>query len=162
MTTPAMPRRILVMHAAPEALAPRTRLLFQKLGYSIVDPDELAANLPFGVKRLVEIARALARHPAVLLLDEPAAGLSQEEILSLATLIARIRAAGTAVLLVGHHMDLMMTVSDEITVLNHGRRIAQGPPSSVQRDPTVIEALCAALAEPAPAQPESRVPTSRV
>ena len=115
------------------------RSLLDFVGYQ-ADPAETAANLPFGVKRLVEIARALARRPSVLLLDEPAAGLSQEEINALADLIARIRAAGTAVLLVGHHMDLVMRVSDEITVLNYGRRIAHGPPASVQRDPTVIEA----------------------
>jgi ABC-type branched-subunit amino acid transport system ATPase component/ABC-type branched-subunit amino acid transport system permease subunit len=104
------------------------------------DPDEIAANLPFGVKRIVEIARALARNPVALLLDEPAAGLSQEEIARLATLIAKIRDGGTGILLVGHHMDLVMGVSDVVTVLNYGRRIAHGPPSVVQRDPAVVEA----------------------
>jgi branched-chain amino acid transport system permease protein len=79
-----------------------------------------------GHKRLVEIARALAGRPAVLLLDEPAAGLAQTEIDALTDLIRRIRAAGTAVLLVGHHMDLVMDVSDRITVLNYGRKIAEG------------------------------------
>jgi ABC-type branched-subunit amino acid transport system ATPase component/ABC-type branched-subunit amino acid transport system permease subunit len=113
--------------------------LLDFVGYS-GDPDEIAANLPFGVKRLVEIARALARTPTALLLDEPAAGLSSEEIARLADLIARIRARGTAVLLVGHHMDLVMSASDTVTVLNYGRKIAEGPPSEVQRDPSVIEA----------------------
>jgi ABC-type branched-subunit amino acid transport system ATPase component/ABC-type branched-subunit amino acid transport system permease subunit len=103
------------------------------------DPDELAKNLSFGRKRLVEIARALARRPGVLLLDEPAAGLSQEEIDGLADLIARIRASGAAVLLVGHHMDLVMGVSDDVTVLNYGRTIAHGPPATVQGDPAVLE-----------------------
>jgi branched-chain amino acid transport system ATP-binding protein/branched-chain amino acid transport system permease protein len=103
------------------------------------DPDETARNLPFGVKRLVEIARALARRPGVLLLDEPAAGLSREEIGTLADLIGRIRAGGVAVLLVGHHMDLVMGVSDEVTVLSHGRTIAHGAPADVQRDPAVLE-----------------------
>jgi ABC-type branched-subunit amino acid transport system ATPase component len=120
-------------------LRDEARALLEFVGYT-ADPDETAANLPFGVKRLVEIARALARRPSVLLLDEPAAGLSHEEINALAELIVRIRAAGAAVLLVGHHMDLVMRVSDEITVLNYGRRIAHGPPSAVQRDPIVIEA----------------------
>src|SRR5262245_23273818 len=104
------------------------------------DPDELARNLPFGVKRLVEIARAIARRPAVLLLDEPAAGLAQSEIIRLAELIARIRNVGIAVLLVGHHVDLVMGISDRVTVLNYGRRIAVGTPAEVQRDPAVIEA----------------------
>jgi ABC-type branched-subunit amino acid transport system ATPase component len=113
--------------------------LLDFVGYT-GDPDEIATNLPFGVKRLVEIARALARMPTALLLDEPAAGLSSEEIARLADLIARIRARGTAVLLVGHHMDLVMSASDTVTVLNYGRRIAEGPPSEVQRDPAVIEA----------------------
>jgi ABC-type branched-subunit amino acid transport system ATPase component len=113
--------------------------LLQFVGYR-GDPDEIASNLPFGVKRLVEIARALARRPVALFLDEPAAGLSQEEIAALAALIARIRESGTAVLLVGHHMDLVMGVSDTVTVLNYGRKIADGPPSVVQADSTVVEA----------------------
>ena len=104
------------------------------------DPDELARNLPFGVKRLVEIARAIARRPTALLLDEPAAGLAQSEIERLAELIARVRDTGMAVLLVGHHVDLVMGISDRVTVLNYGRRIAVGTPAEVQRDPAVVEA----------------------
>jgi ABC-type branched-subunit amino acid transport system ATPase component/ABC-type branched-subunit amino acid transport system permease subunit len=118
------------------------------------DPDEQARNLPFGHKRLVEIARALGRRPDALLLDEPAAGLAQAEIDSLADLIKRIRAAGTAVLLVGHHMDLVMGASDRVTVLNYGRKIAEGAPVAIQRDPAVLEAY---LGESAAAtRPESR------
>jgi ABC-type branched-subunit amino acid transport system ATPase component/ABC-type branched-subunit amino acid transport system permease subunit len=104
------------------------------------DPDELARNLPFGHKRVVEIARALGRRPDALLLDEPAAGLSQAEIDGLAELIARIRAMGVAVLLVGHHMDLVMSASDRVTALNYGRKIAEGSPAEIQRDPAVREA----------------------
>ena len=129
----------------PAVSAGETRLTMEARGLLAFvgyrgDPDELARNLPFGHKRLVELARTLARRPAVLLLDEPAAGLSQEEIAGLAELIARIREAGTSVLLVGHHMDLVMSVSDAITVLNHGRVIAVGAPAVVQRDPAVVEA----------------------
>ena len=125
--------------AGEARLTMEARGLLAFVGYR-GDPDELARNLPFGHKRLVELARTLARRPAVLLLDEPAAGLSQEEIASLAELIARIREAGTSVLLIGHHMDLVMSVSDAITVLNHGRVIAVGAPAVVQRDPAVVEA----------------------
>ena len=77
----------------------------------------------------------------MLLLDEPAAGLAQAEIDALADLIRRIRGAGTAVLLVGHHMDLVKGVSDRVTVLNYGRKIAAGPPAAVQQDPAALEAF---------------------
>jgi ABC-type branched-subunit amino acid transport system ATPase component/ABC-type branched-subunit amino acid transport system permease subunit len=124
------------------------------------DPDEVAANLPFGVKRVVEIARALARKPVALLLDEPAAGLSHEEIGALARLIGKIRDGGTGVLLVGHHMDLVMGVSDVVTVLNYGRRIAHGRPSDIQRDSAVLEAYLGSAS--GPVSPVVSGPSSRV
>jgi branched-chain amino acid transport system ATP-binding protein/branched-chain amino acid transport system permease protein len=135
------------VRARDRGLAAEALALLAFVGYP-GDPDEVAGNLPFGHKRLVEIARALAGRPAVLLLDEPAAGLAQGEIDGLAELIGRIRAAGTAVLLVGHHMNLVMGVSDRVTVLNHGRRIAEGPPAAVQGDPAVIEAFLGAPVAP--------------
>ncbi len=101
---------------------------------------ERAKNLAFGHRRLVEIARALAARPAVLLLDEPAAGLAASEMDDLRRLIQQIREAGIAVLLVGHHMELVMEVSDRVTVLDYGRVIAEGPPAKVQTDPAVLEA----------------------
>jgi branched-chain amino acid transport system ATP-binding protein/branched-chain amino acid transport system permease protein len=113
--------------------------LLSFVGYT-GSPHERARNLAFGHRRLVEIARALAARPAVLLLDEPAAGLAATEIDELRELIRRVRETGIAVLLVGHHMDLVMEVSDRVTVLDYGRVIAEGPPAQVQTDPAVLEA----------------------
>jgi branched-chain amino acid transport system ATP-binding protein len=103
--------------------------------------DRLAASLPHGTRKRVELARALASRPRLLLLDEPAGGLDHEEVERLATLIRRIRAElELAVLLVEHHMNLVMGVSDRVHVLSFGRRIASGPPAEVRADPAVIEA----------------------
>jgi ABC-type branched-subunit amino acid transport system ATPase component len=99
-----------------------------------------AAALAYGHRRLLEIARAIVARPALLLLDEPAAGLNVTEAAHVSELIARIREAGTTVILVEHHMDVVMRVSDEITVLNYGRRLAHGTPARIQEDPDVIEA----------------------
>jgi ABC-type branched-subunit amino acid transport system ATPase component/ABC-type branched-subunit amino acid transport system permease subunit len=153
------------VRARERRLRAEARGLLAFVGYT-GDPDDQARNLPFGHKRLVEIARALGRRPETLLLDEPAAGLSQAEIDGLRDLIARIRAAGTAVLLVGHHMDLVMGASDVVTVLNHGRTIAEGPPSAIQRDPAVLDAYLGertTAARPAgPARPSSSTPLLEV
>jgi branched-chain amino acid transport system ATP-binding protein len=101
----------------------------------------VAASLPHGTRKRVELARALASRPRLLLLDEPAGGLDHEEVEELAALVRRIRADfELAILLVEHHMNLVMGVSDRVHVLNFGRRIASGPPDEVRRDPAVIEA----------------------
>jgi branched-chain amino acid transport system ATP-binding protein len=99
---------------------------------------EPAANLPFGRQRLVEFARALATEPALLLLDEPAAGLNIYETQELAQLILKIRERGVTCLVVEHDMSLVMNISDEVVVLDQGQKIAEGPPSAIQRHPEVI------------------------
>ncbi|MGZ4316666.1 MAG: ABC transporter ATP-binding protein [Gaiellaceae bacterium] len=100
-----------------------------------------AAGLPFGTLKRVELARALVSKPRLLLLDEPAGGLNHEEVEELATFIRRLRdELQLTVLLVEHHMNLVMRVSDHVHVLNFGRTIASGEPAVVQRDPKVIEA----------------------
>lgn len=99
---------------------------------------ELASNLPFGRQRLLEIARALATEPSLLMLDEPAAGLNIYETREMADLVLKIRGWGVTVLLVEHDMSLVMDISDQIVVLNYGRKVAEGEPSDIQRDPEVI------------------------
>lgn len=102
--------------------------------------EELASNLSFGEQRRLEICRALASEPRVLMLDEPCAGLSQDERQRLADLIRDIRDDGVTVLLVEHDVDLVMELVDSVLVLDYGEVIAQGSPSTVQSDPRVIEA----------------------
>jgi len=101
---------------------------------------EPATNLPFGQQRLLEIARAMASDPSLLLLDEPAAGLSMKETENLAALIQKIRDSGIGVLVVDHDMRLIMDISDEVVVLDHGKKIAEGTPREVQSNPAVITA----------------------
>jgi branched-chain amino acid transport system ATP-binding protein/branched-chain amino acid transport system permease protein len=115
------------------------RNLLQLLGISHL--ENIPANaLAYGHRRLVEIARVLAVRPRILLLDEPAAGLVAEEIRALAAVIGRLKGIGMTILLVEHHMELVLSVSDRITVLDHGSVIADGAPSEVRRDAKVITA----------------------
>jgi branched-chain amino acid transport system ATP-binding protein len=102
--------------------------------------DEWARNLPYGMQRRLEIARALAAEPRLLLLDEPAAGANPAEKHDLMQLVRTIRDRGVTVLLIEHDMKLIMGVSDRITVLDYGEKIAEGEPERVRRDPRVIEA----------------------
>jgi len=102
--------------------------------------EELAGNLPLGEQKLLEIARALATDPKVILLDEPAGGLNTKETEGLAVLIHRILEEGITVVLVEHDMNLVMDISDEVLVLNYGEKIAEGKPKQIKNDPVVIEA----------------------
>ena len=103
--------------------------------------ESLPGDLPLAVQRRVELARALASEPALLLLDEPAGGLTHEELLELEALIGRARAElGVGVLLVEHHMGLVMRLCDRVVVLNFGKRIAEGHPDEIRAAPSVIEA----------------------
>ena len=97
-------------------------------------------SLAYGQQRRLEIARALATKPRLLLLDEPAAGMNPQETVEMVQLISRIRERGLAILLIEHHMKVVMTISDEILVLDHGVPIAHGTPERVRNDPQVIKA----------------------
>jgi branched-chain amino acid transport system ATP-binding protein len=101
---------------------------------------ELAKNLPYGHQRELEIARAMATNPTILFLDEPAAGMNPMETDTLMRTIRRIRDLGITVVLIEHDMKLVMNICDTITVLNYGKNIAQGTPSEIRNNPSVIEA----------------------
>jgi branched-chain amino acid transport system ATP-binding protein len=122
----------------------RAQELVRFLGLEAV-AQQRVAELPFGTRKRVELGRALASEPSLLLLDEPAAGLNHEEVGALGTLIRAIRDQyRLTVLLVEHHMGLVMSVSDHVVALNFGRKIAEGTPAEVRRNPEVVQAYLGA------------------
>ena len=125
-------------HRDEARLAERARVVLDRLGIADV-AHRLPAGLPYGVRKKVALARALVVEPRLLLLDEPASGLSTEEMNELGGIV-RDLTASTATLLVEHHMDLVMSVCDRLTVLDFGRVIASGTPAQVQGDPAVTAA----------------------
>ncbi len=120
-------------------LRERTRELLDLVGLSGRSPS-LAGDLPYGHQRRLEIARALAADPRLLLLDEPAAGMNESETREIQELIIKIRGLGVTVVLIEHDMSLVMRVCDRVVVLSFGQKIAEGSPVEVQDDPAVIEA----------------------
>jgi branched-chain amino acid transport system ATP-binding protein len=122
------------------ALGQRADELLDRVGLS-QQANEIARNLPYGDQRRLELARALASAPSLLLLDEPTAGMAQGEAAALMRLLRELVAdLGLAILLIEHNMRVVMEVSDRVTVLDHGEKIAEGRPAEVQRDARVVEA----------------------
>ncbi|WP_226628615.1 ABC transporter ATP-binding protein [Alloyangia pacifica] len=132
LSLPGMKRRAAEARAGARKLLERVRL--DKAA------EQVAGNLSYGALKRLEIARALALNPKILLLDEPAAGCNAVETEEIDHLIAELAASGIAILLVEHDMKLVMRISNHIVVLDHGEKIAEGDPATVSRDPAVIAA----------------------
>ena len=126
------------MRREEEAIRDTSLLYLHMVGLSGI-ANQSAASVPIGMQRLLEIGRALAAEPTVLLLDEPAAGLNTQETRALGELIRKIRDTGVTVIIVEHDMELVMDIADEILVLNFGMRLAWGTPEEIQANPEVVE-----------------------
>ncbi len=138
----------------------RAEALLQFVGLGRFPSQQRARNLPYGQQRLLEIARALAQDPALILLDEPAAGLTSGEIEVVDELIDKLKARGLSVLLIEHHMNLVMAVSDQITVLDFGQKIAEGKPEEVQSNERVLSAYLGTAAAAAVQEATATLPDS--
>jgi branched-chain amino acid transport system ATP-binding protein len=132
--------RLPAMRREERAMRDRALEAVQFVGLDPSHANDEAGSLPFGQQRTLEIARALASDPSLLLLDEPAAGLSTREKAGLAELLRTICQHGITLFLVDHDMELVMQVSEDVMVLDRGRKIAEGTPREVQADPEVVAA----------------------